>query len=139
MDGLAILSKFITFVGDTLADLKRREVADIDLELLGLKRRALAEKLAEAETELQAEVTRKQGAALQDLITRGLANSTVKDSVFRGIERDASSDLEKMAREHGRATEEIALLERKLRVESQAQWRRFLRWCGNLSRYLRST
>src|SRR5262249_9035935 len=117
----------------------KRDLADIDAELLNLKKRELAEKLAETLVELEASVTKKKGAAVQDLINRGLGNTTVKESVLRAIDQDAVRDREKAIREYGRATEEIALLERKLYVQSQTWWRKLLRWLGSLPQWLQPT
>jgi hypothetical protein len=110
----SLTGEFQRFVGETLAELRRQDVASIDGDLLNLKRSHLAEKLKDFKRELEVAVKREKGRAEQDLISRGLANTTIRPSLLRGIESDASNESDKATREYNRAIEEIALLERKV-------------------------
>ena len=134
MDTSAVISLtggFLKFVGETLAEVKRHDVANVDAELLRLKRGVLGEKLEEFKVNLDAAVKREKGKAEQDLITRRLANSTVRQSTLRAIENDAATELERAACECNRAIEEIALLERKIEVQNRPYLlMKALRWCG---------
>jgi hypothetical protein len=128
---IAVTGSFLKFVGETLADVKRRDLGSVDAELLKLKRTELAEKLEEFKSSLEAAVRQEKARAEQDLISRGLSNTTVRESTLRAIENDASDELEKATREYNRAIEEIALLERKVEMQNRAQWwEKALRWCG---------
>ena len=109
--------------------LLRQSLAKIDVDLLNLKRSALAEKLADFNTKLEEAVTEEKAQAQQDLISRGLASSTILDSKLRGIEQDASNELDKATREYNRAIEEIALLERKVKEQSRPWWKKLFRCC----------
>jgi hypothetical protein len=123
---VTITGPFIKFIGEALADLKRQKLADIDLEQLRLRRKILAEKLEDCRTNLLIEVERAKGEAKQDLISRGLANSTVLDSMLRTIDQDSTNELNNATREYNRAIEEIALLERQVREQATPFWTRFL-------------
>jgi len=107
---IALTGGFFKFVGEVVADLKRQELATIDADLLNLKRTQLAEKLEDFKSDLDAAVKREKGRAEQDLISRGLANSSIRQSALWAIERDASNELARASREYNRAIEEIALL-----------------------------
>ncbi len=111
---ISLTGGFLRFVGETVADLRRLDVSSIDVDLLNLKRSHLAEKLKDFNRELEVAVKREKGRAEQDLISRGLSNSTIRSSTLRGIESDASKELDNATREYNRAIEEIALLERKV-------------------------
>jgi hypothetical protein len=106
-------------------------LASIDSELLRLKRRVLSDGLEDFKSRLDAAVRVEKAKAEQDLISRGLANSSVRQSAIRAIEHDAATELEKALREYNRTIEEIALIERRLVVQIRPSlWRRFLRNCG---------
>jgi hypothetical protein len=91
----------------------------------------LSEKLEEFKVSLDAAVKKEKGKAEQDLISRGLGNSTVRQSTLRAIEHDAAAELEKASREYNRAIEEIALMERRLEVQNRTPWwGKLLRSCG---------
>lgn len=126
---ISLTGSFLKFVGESVADLKREELAKIDVDLLNLKRSQLAEKLADFNTQLKKAVTQEKAQAQEDLISRGLASSSVLDSTLRGIERDASNELDKATREYNRAIEEIALLERKVKEQARPWWKKILRCC----------
>ena len=51
---ISLTGKFLKFVGETLADVKRQDLANVDAELLKLKRRVLAENLKEFKSNLNA-------------------------------------------------------------------------------------
>ncbi|HEV3384204.1 MAG TPA: hypothetical protein VG097_05280, partial [Gemmata sp.] len=68
---------FVKFAGEVIADLKRQELARIDIELLNLKKTVLMEKFEEFKSELVTAVNQEKGRTEQDLISRGLSNSTV--------------------------------------------------------------
>ena len=125
---IAATGPFLKLVGEVLADLKRQELADIDIAFLDLQRSKLADGLRECQAKVQEEVVRRQAQARQDFISRGLGNTTVVDSALRAIEQDAANELSKAMLEHNRALEEIALRERQVRAQSRSSWRRFLGW-----------
>jgi hypothetical protein len=127
---LSITGAFYRFVGELLADLKRQELAMLDAELLRLKRMQLAEKLEEFEKQLASAVITEKGKVEQELISRGLATSTVRQSELRAIDQRASDESEKAHREYSRAIEEIALLERKVAEQSVSVWKRIRRFFG---------
>jgi hypothetical protein len=120
-------------VGEVVADLKRQDLAGVSVDLLNLKRSELHEKLKDFYSDLAAAATREKGFARQDLVSRGFVNSSLLDSTLRGIEQDASTELDRATREYNRAIEEIALLERKAKEEARPWWKRLLR-CLAISR-----
>lgn len=121
---------FVKFAGEVIADLKRQELARIDADLLGLKRTVLTEKLEEFKSNLAVAVKQEKARAEQGLISRGLSNSTVRDSTLRAIDQDASNEVTRASREYNRTMEEIALLERKVNEQAQSWWRKVLRFLG---------
>ena len=126
---ISLTGGFLKFVGETLADVKRQDLANVDAELLKLKRRVLAENLEEFKSNLNAAANQEKAKAKQDLISRGLANSTVRQSSLRAIENDAAKEVERATREYNRAIEEIALIERKLQVQKRPPWwKKVLGW-----------
>jgi hypothetical protein len=128
---IAVTGSFLKLVGEVLADVKRQDLATVDGDLLRLKRDLLGEKLDEFKSNLDAAVTQEKARAEQDLISRGLCNTTVRHSTLRVIESDAATELERASREYNRAIEEIALMERRLAVQNRPPWwRKLLRNCG---------
>jgi hypothetical protein len=128
---ISLTGGFLKLVGEVLADVKRQELATLDADLLNLKRQLLSEKLEEFKVSLDAGVKTEKGNADQDLISRGLGNTTVRESTHRAIEHDAATELERASREYNRAIEEIALMERTLAVQNRPPWwRKLLRSCG---------
>ena len=119
---ISLTGDFLKFVGETLADVKRQDLANVDAELLKLKRRVLAENLEEFKSNLNAAANQEKAKAEQDLISRGFANSTVRQSSLRAIENDAAKEVERATRKYNRAIEEIALIERKLEVQKRPPW-----------------
>lgn len=133
MDSTGILgmaSKFISISGEMLADLKCREMATIDADLLKLKREKLAEALEQLRADVGKAVEQKKAEAKQDLVNRGLANSTVLDSMIWRIEQDGADELDKASREYSRNTDEIALMERKIAVQNKPVWKKLLNLVG---------
>lgn len=112
---------FVKFAGESIAELKRAELATIELDLLRLKREVLAERLEDLEAEIQATVELEKMNLAGDLANRGLSGSSILPSFEMSIERDANAQLSVAWREHNRAIEEIALLERRV-VESNCPW-----------------
>ncbi len=119
---ISVSGSFLKFVGEALADVKRQDLSNVDAELLTLKRRVLAEKLEEFKSSLDAAAKLDKAKTEQDLISRGLANTTVRLSSLRAIENDAATELERATREYNRAIEEITLMERKLEIQNRALW-----------------
>jgi hypothetical protein len=127
---ISLTGCFLQTVGEVLADLKRQDIARLDVDLLNLKRSQLAEKLDDFKSELDSAVNQEKSRAERDLISRGLATSTVRQSTLQAIENDASRELDTAAREYNRAVEEIALLEQKVLAQARPWWKKFLRRCG---------
>ncbi len=119
---ISVSGSFLKFVGEALSDVKRQDLSNVDAELLTLKRRVLAEKLEEFKSSLDAAAKLDKAKTEQDLISRGLANTTVRLSSLRAIENDAATELERATREYNRAIEEITLMERKLEIQNLALW-----------------
>lgn len=135
--GISFTTAFTKFVGAIVADLKREELAKINLELLNLKRNELADRLADYKSQMAKAVAQDEAQAKQDLISRGLGNTTLVNNTLRAIEKNASDEIYKATREYNRAIEEIALLERQ--VKAQLPWWRKIRlqarpWCRKLFR-----
>lgn len=128
---ISLTGGFLKFVGECLTDIKRQDLANVDAELLKLKRKVLAEKLEEFKSGLATAAVQEKAKTEQDLISRGLANSTIRQSSLRAIEHDAATELERATREYNRAIEEIALMESKLEVQNRPPWwKKVLRWLG---------
>src|SRR5262249_16771538 len=108
---------FLKFVGEELTDLKRHDLAMIKADLLRLKRRILTENLEEFKVSQDAAVKKAKAKAEQDLISRGLANTTVRQSTLPAIDNARGNELEKAAHDYNRTIEELALMERKLGVQ----------------------
>lgn len=119
---ISVTGGFLKFVGETLADLKRLDLTSVNAELLQLKRGVLAEKLEEFTHQLDAAAKQDKAKAEQDLISRGLGNTTVRQSSMRAIENDAAGQLERATREYNRAIEEIALMEQKVEIRNRPPW-----------------
>jgi hypothetical protein len=124
---IKITGGFLQFVGELLADLKRQDIARIDADLLRLKRTQLREKLEDFKRDLSEATHKEKAAAQQDIISRGLSNTTIRDSKLRSIEQDASTELERAMREYNRAIEEIALTEQRLQTGARRWWTRIFR------------
>jgi hypothetical protein len=91
----------------------------------------LAEKLEQFKSELDNATNKEKARTEQDLISRGLANTSVRQCSLRAIENDAATELERATREYNRAIEEIALMERKLEVQNRLPWwKKVFRWLG---------
>jgi hypothetical protein len=117
---------FIKFAGEVIADLKRRDIATIDAELLNLKKNELKVQLEQCMSKLEVAVKQDKAWTEQHLISLGLSNTTIRDGRFRAIERDASNEVEKATREYNRAMEEIALMECKLHELAKPWWKKLL-------------
>lgn len=127
---LGMAGKFVSTAGEILADLKRRDIGTIDADLLRLKREKMTEALDQLRADVGKAVEQKKAEAKQDLISRGLANSTVLDSMMRRVEQDAGDELDKASREYSRNLEEIALLERKVAEQNKPVWKKLLNLIG---------
>jgi hypothetical protein len=127
---LGMASKFVSISGEMLADLKRREIATIDADLLRLKREQMAEALEQLRADVGKAAEQKKAEIKQDFVHRGLANSTVLDSMIQRVEQDAAAELDKASREYSRNLEEIALMERKIAVQNKPSWRKLLNLVG---------
>lgn len=128
---VSLTGSFLKVVGEVLADAKRQDLATLDADALKLKQQVLSEKLEEFKSSMVTAVKQEKGKAEQDLISRGLGNTTVRQSALRAIENDAAMELERASREYNRAIEEIALMERRLEVQNRPPWwKKLLRACG---------
>jgi len=120
MDVSLLTGEFLKVVGEILGELKSQSLAEIDLDQLSLRRNVLSEKLDQYKADLVRKVEEEKAKAEQDMISRGLSNSSIRSSTLSGIDRDASTELERAVREYNRAIEEISLLERKVREQIRA-------------------
>lgn len=128
MDPLSAITDFYKYAGGVMEDLRKRDIADIDITFLDLKRQGMAEKMEELSKKLQGEITRKKAEADQDLTSRGLFNTTVRDSMHFGIERAAKEEEEKAQKENSRILEALALEERKINELTVTRLGRAWRW-----------
>jgi hypothetical protein len=104
MDAFTSLTvPFYKSVAQVLDELKRQEAARIDIELLNVKRKTLAEK--------------------RDELLAGAKAASQKDKAH---EKDWADQIEVCMREYNRAIEEIATMERRLK-KSRPWWKRLLR------------
>ena len=106
-------------------DLKSRELASIDLELLQLRRSTLEENKTAFLEEAGASRTREIANVRAELVGRGLSNSTLLTTRTRAVEKEWAIKVERALQEHDRALEELALYERKVRAQ-QPPWTRIL-------------
>jgi multidrug efflux pump subunit AcrB len=127
---LGMAGKFISVAGEIIADLKRRDSATVDAELLKLKREKLSEALEQMRADVAKAVIQKKAQVQQDLVSRGLYNSTVLESMNRQVDQDAADETEKAAREYARDIEEIALMEQKVAVQNKPWWSKALNFFG---------
>ena len=109
---------FYKVLGNRMQAVRAKNIADLDREFLGLEQQRIEEALERLGNELKKTVEIEKSEATQDLIQRGLYNSTVKDSVLKNIERESYSRFESAAREVARAKEEIGLLVNKIYLGS---------------------
>jgi hypothetical protein len=125
---IQLTGTFVKFVGETVAEVKRLEVAAVDKDLLRLKQKVLSERLEDLEKQMvdAVDVAKKNMAG--NLASRGMANSSTMPSFILGIENDAREQLGIAWREHNRAIEEFALLERRISELSCPCWKRAWRW-----------
>jgi hypothetical protein len=127
---LSTSGSFFKLLAELVADLKRQELAHVDADLLRLKRQVLAERLEDFKSNLASAVKTDTSRTEQDLIFRGLGNTTVRQSAIRTIEKDAAEQSEKAHREYNRAIEEIALMDRKVQELAVPGWKKLLRIFG---------
>lgn len=112
-----LVGVFVKFAGETVHELKSKPLAEIDLDLLRLKHDVLKERLADVESQVAEAVKIQKGNAIGDLSSRGLLNSSMKESTLLANDRDANQQLDNARREHNRAIEVIALMERRIREQ----------------------
>jgi hypothetical protein len=122
----SLASNFLQAVGELVADLKRRELAEIDLDLLRLKRDELRRKLEDLKCHLAESVIVQKAKTEQSLLTRGLSNSTIRDGMLRAIEQDANGQMERAVREYNLVIAELALTEQRIKANARPLWKRLL-------------
>jgi len=128
---ISVSGTFLKLVGEVLGEVKRQDLANINAEFLRRKRNILSEKLEQFKSDLDIAANHEKARAEQDLISRGLANSTVRQSTIRSIETDPATQMERATCEYNRAIEEIALIERSIEVMNRPPWwKNVLRACG---------
>ena len=126
--GTQLFGKFSKLAASTLAELKAKDTAELDLDEIRLKRDKLAKGLQQLEVDVEGAVRVQKDDAVADLSSRGLSNSSMKDSTFLAIDRDANKQLDEARQEYGRAIEELALLERRVRIRMVPSWSRCWYW-----------
>lgn len=119
-----VIEAFMKFSGGIVADLKRRNIAELDIELMGLRRTELDEELDNAKRQLERAVIQQKAITEQDLISRGLSNTTLRQSMLLAIDRDAVEQIETLMREYNRTMEQIALTECKIAQHGSSWWAR---------------
>lgn len=132
MDTFTVVAGFLRFVGEVLADLAAKTLAEIDIDLLSLKRTTLAEKLDDFTGDLSTTVKQEKGRVEQDMISRGLGNTTIRLGKLASIDEQAATDTERATREYNRAIKEIALLERKVREQNDTGFKKIVRYFRRL-------
>lgn len=115
---LEIVAPFYTAVGENLEALTRQ--AEIDPDLLRLKREEIADKFEDAKAGLARAADLGKKNAVADLSSRGLLSSTSKESAHKSIDDRAANELAKMHREYNRAIERISIIERSAGLQQSA-------------------
>jgi len=111
---LEVVGPFYAAVGESVEELTRRNTAEIDPDLLRLKREEIADKFEDAKSGLAKAADLAKKNAIADLSSRGLLGSSLKESSQKSIDGKATEELGKMQREYNRALERIAVLERNV-------------------------
>jgi hypothetical protein len=119
---LTIVAPFYKVAGEAVEELTRRSIAEIDSELLRLKREELTDRLEEAQTAVARAADLDKKNKIADLASRGLLGSSMKESSQNGVDARSADVLEKMHREYNRAIERIALLEKKVNARNRWPW-----------------
>lgn len=122
-----VVAQFYDVMATVLSELKGERLAAIDLELLDLKKRQLREKYIHTTQQLACSNRHARAKSQQDLISRGLGNTTVLATHLRALDRDAKAEMISIGRDYANALHEIALTERRVRENSMPWWRRLLR------------
>jgi len=125
---LKVAGPFYTAVGEVLEELTRRSIAEIDVELLTIKREELSDRLEETRSAVAKAADLEKKNAVADLIARGLGGSSLKESTVNGVDNRSAEVLDKMHREYNRAIEKVALLEHNVTVRNGQWWLRPVRW-----------
>ncbi|WP_442485610.1 hypothetical protein [Aeoliella sp. SH292] len=120
-----LVGAFIKFTGETLAELKRQPLTEIDLDLLRLKREILGERLQDLEKSVADAARIQKGKSRKDLTERGFAATSLVGSRDVAIDREANQQLEIARREYNRAIEEISLSEHRI-LKLTDSWRKKL-------------
>jgi hypothetical protein len=126
---LDIVAPFYKVVGEAVEELTRRSIAEIDTDLLRLKREELTDQLEETRASVAQAANLEKKNQIADLASRGLSGATLKESFENGVDTRSTEVLKKMHREYNRAIEKIALLERKVRARQWWPWP--LRWVSS--------
>jgi hypothetical protein len=111
---LEVVAPFYAAVGESIEELTRRSPADIDPDLLRLKREEIADKFEDAKSGLAKAADLAKKNAVADLASRGLLGSSLKELSQKSIDSKATEELGKMQREYNRAMERLAVLERNV-------------------------
>jgi hypothetical protein len=127
VDASAIVSigtAFQTAVGGILSDLKRQEIAKIDIELLELKRKDLLHRYETFQRETLFAAEKEKLRVDGDLRARGLFNSSIRDGEHEAINQAAISQRAMADHEYHHALAEISLQERRIKELSKSWWMR---------------
>src|SRR5689334_6880260 len=99
---IQLASQFHTVAGKVLDDLKRSDLATVDLDMLNLKRSVLAEGLEDFKRALAREADLEEKNQLADLAKRGLMGSSIQLSIKNGVFRNVADVTERVHREYNR-------------------------------------
>jgi hypothetical protein len=118
----SLTATFINLVGQVLDDVKRRDLATVNADLLRLKRESLRDELAKLKASVAASVKKQKAKAEQAHFSRGLGTATVLLSTLAAIDSRAAHQMGEATREYNRTIDQIALLEKKLAVQNRPAW-----------------
>jgi hypothetical protein len=122
-----LVDPYMRRVGQVVEELKRQDIARIDIALLNRKRQVLDEQREEFLSRAKAEAGKDTAKIDEEMTDRGLMTSTVRHSRHIAVENQWADQILKGLREYNRAIEEIALMEQRIREEFRPWWKRLFR------------
>jgi hypothetical protein len=114
VSAIPALEVFHTCVRGALSYVRERDARNADIELLRLHEQKIIESLRKLRDQTLVSLEQEKARKVQDLIDRGLYNSSLKDCEFRRLEEDAWTRINDAEKEATRTFEEIAIARKKL-------------------------
>jgi hypothetical protein len=119
---------FVEGAGKVLAEIQKEDLAFLQLKKISIAMDRLKERYEDFKGKLDDAVLQLKSEKRQDLINRGMSNTSVADSFISAIDRDAGKELVEATREFNRTREELALREQEIRIRNRSVWTRFCLW-----------